>query len=367
MISAAEVSADLHASYLARELHDCKLFGMGGSHMKDAGVDVRLDITGHSSVGIIEALKHIPIQLSAFSKMKALLIKEKPDALILVDAQGFNMPLAKFARSKGIKTIYYISPQEWLWGTEKGIKNIAKNVDLVISIFKKEHEKNIAGGVNSVYYGHPLLDIVKPKMTRSEFCTRFGLDQNDKIIALCPGSRPYEIEILLPILKGVAEGLKCYQLIMPIASPVYSDKIQKFTKEQKMTVKVIQGYNFDCLKHSDLVIAKSGTVVLETVILGTPVIMFYKLTKLTYMIAKYLMKIRLPFYSMPNLLANELIVPEYVMDEATPENILMAANNAINDPTKITSGYKKVIEQLGEPGAVNKIAQKIKEFIKNKH
>jgi lipid-A-disaccharide synthase len=366
MMSAGEVSGDVHASYLARQLSGNTLFGMGGEHMRQAGVDVKVDITAIASVGIVEAIKHLPAQLSAFYKMKKLLTEERPDILILIDSQGFNMPLAKFAKKNGIRTVYYISPQEWLWGTTKGLVDMAKNLDLVISIFKKEHETNIAAGINSFYFGHPLLDIVRPSMSKQEYFSKYGLDPNIRIIALCPGSRPHEIEKLLPILIKASKQLGNCQLVMPVSSSKYAHKIHSMTAKHAPNIKVIEGNNYSVLKYCDLAIAKSGTIVLECVILNTPVIMFYKLSRLTYILGKYLLKIRLPYYSMPNLLVNKMIVPEFVMEEATPKNLVMSAADIIEAPLKETSGYKDVLAELGESGAINKAAQKIIEFASSK-
>lgn len=363
MLSAAEVSADLLGARLATELKGCRLFGMGGEKMRLAGVDVKIDITDKSSIGITEVIKHLPQQLSTLKALKKMLIGEKPDALILIDAQGLNMPLAKFAKSKGIKTIYYIAPQEWLWGTRKGINNVIRTVDLIISIFKKEHEIFKAAGGNSFYFGHPILDTVRSNMSWEDFRKKFGLNAQEKIIALCPGSRSHEIKNFLPILKDVAARIKSAQFVLPISSSKFRSEIEKNIAKLPVRIKIIDGFNYDVLANSDLVIAKSGTVVLESVILNTPVIMFYKLSPLTYWIGKNLLKIKLPYYSMPNILANKLVVPEFVMKDATAENIYNAAMKILADPDKAKSGYSEVRALLGEKGATKKAALKIIEFI----
>jgi len=362
MMSAAEVSGDVHGGFLARHLTGCQLFGMGGEKMRVAGVDIRVDITAKSTIGIIEALRYLPSQLIAFHKMKKMLVREKPHALILIDAQGFNMPLAKFAKSKGIRTIYYIAPQEWLWGTQKGVVKVAKTIDLIISIFKQEHDINIKAGGNSVYFGNPLIDLAKPTMTKEAFYRKFGLDPARKVIAMCPGSRPQELKILLPILVRVAKKLGNYQYIMPVSSSRFTGRIKKFVSKFDLGINVIEGFNYDVLAYSDLAIAKSGTIVLESVILGTPVIMFYKLSRLTYYIARNLLKINLPYYSMPNLLAGKMVVPEFVMEEATADNLYNAALKILRDPVKAKQNFDEVRSVLGEEGAAEKSAQKIIEF-----
>lgn len=366
MMSAAEISADILGSYLARELKGCQLFGMGGARMREAGVDVRLDITDKSSIGIIEALKFIPSHLITLSKLKKMLQKEKPDALILIDAQGLNMPLASYAKKMGIRTIYYVAPQEWLWGTKKGVEKVSKTIDLIISIFKQENEIYKSAGANSVYFGHPLLDIVRPAMNREQFCRKFDIDPAKKIIALCPGSRQQEIKSLLPILIDTAEKIKEAQFLMPVPSLLFKQRILDRVSRSKVKINLIEGHNYDVLANSDLVIAKSGTIVMECVCLGTPVIMFYKLSRLTYYIAKHMLKVNLPFYSMPNLLAGRQIVPEYLMEKATSENLSREAENILKSPEKMVSGYKEVIQLMGSPGATKKAAEKIIEFVKGR-
>jgi lipid-A-disaccharide synthase len=366
MMSALEVSADLHGSFLARQLKGCKLIGMGGEKMKAAGVDVRIDITEKSTVGIIEALKHIPSHLFVLAKMKKMLKDERPDALILIDAQGFNMPLASYAKSIGIRTIYYISPQEWLWGTKKGINKVANTIDLIISIFKKEHEAYLSAGGNSVYFGHPLLDIAKPSLTKEQFFAKYGLNHKEKVIALCPGSRQHELKSIFPIIIEAAKKLAPAQFLIPVSSSRFREVIKKHAGRSGLNVKIIEGPSYDVIAHSDLVIAKSGTVVLESVCLDTPVIMLYKLSPLTYYIAKNIMKIDLPFYSMPNILVNRLVVPEFVMKDADPNNIYDSAVKILKDTQKARKGYAEVRQTLGNPGAIEKAAQKIIEFAGSK-
>lgn len=364
MMSAAEVSADLLAGRLAEELKECQLFGMGGEKMRAAGVDVRIDITDKSSIGIIEAIRFLPTQLYTLHLLKKMLKRERPDALILVDAQGLNMPLAAYAKKLGIKTIYFIAPQEWLWGTKKGIGKVVRTIDLIISIFSNEHEAFKAAGGNSVYFGHPLLDVVKPSLSRAQFIEKFGLASGKKVIALCPGSRRHELKSLFPILISVASKIEGAQFVLPVSSSKFSGLIKEMVSASGVNMSVIEGHNYDVLANSDLVIAKSGTIVMECVLLGTPVIMFYKLSSLTYHIGRKLLGINLKYFSMPNILAGKMVIPEFVMEKATAENLYDEAVKALADPQRIRSGYADVRKLLGSPGSTKKAAQKIVEFVK---
>lgn len=374
MISAAEVSGDVHGSYLVREMKkidpSITFFGVGGEQLRAAGADVRIDITSKSTIGILEAIKHIPSHLKTINKLKKMMDNEKPDALILIDAQGFNMPLASIAKSKGIRTIYYIAPQEWLWGTEKGVRKVANTIDMIISIFQKEHEAYQRAGGNSVYFGHPLVDIAKASISRSEFMKKYRIEPNIKIITLCPGSRYQEIKGFLPMLaetaRKIKKDLRDVKFILPLSSTIFKDEVYKLINDSGIDILMVEKDNYNALGNSDLAIAVSGTVVLESALLGTPVIMFYKLSELTYFIAKNVLKINLPYYSMPNILLNEPAVPEYVMKEANAENLYKKAIELLSDSSKtdqIKDNFKKLKLQLGDPGMINKAAGSIVRYL----
>jgi lipid-A-disaccharide synthase len=199
-------------------------------------------------------------------------------------------------------------------------------------------------------------------MTRDEFFRKYSLIPGQKVIALCPGSRAHEIKSLLPVLLDVAGRLKGAQFVLPISSSKFKHIIEERISKTSLQIKVVEGHNYDVLAYSDLVIAKSGTIVLESVCLGTPVIMFYKLSPITYFIGKYLLKIKLDFYSMPNILTGRMIVPEYVMRQATADNIYNEARRMLADPGKAKVGYREVVSLLGQPGSIKRSAQKIIEF-----
>ena len=171
MLSAGEVSGDIHGAALAKELkilnRNIILFGMGGERMRSAGVELLYDLSSRGTVGIIEILKFLPSILFGISKMKRALKKEQPDLLVLIDYQGFNMMLAKYAKKLGIKTVYYIAPQEWLWGTPKGVKNVANTIDKILCIFEDEAKTYKKYGGNAVYIGNPNVDTTKSIISKA--------------------------------------------------------------------------------------------------------------------------------------------------------------------------------------------------------
>lgn len=381
MVSAGEVSGDVHGTYLVRELKKLNpniyFFGMGSEKLLAEGVDVKVDISKRGTIGIFEALPNLLPVYFAYLKMVALMKTEKPDMLILVDSQGINMPLARAAKKLGIKTVYYIAPQEWLWGTTKGIKKVSGTIDLIVSIFEKEHAAYKQAGGNSFYFGHPLMDIVKPSMSKEEACrTLFGCVRRNvegraaPVIALCPGSRTQEIKGLLPILLKAGELIKKElpdaRFIIPAASTEMIKQIFSYIGEG-FRPKAVIGNTYDILAASDLAICASGTINLEASILGTPNIMVYKLSPLTYFIGKHILKIgeKLKYFSMPNMLLEERVLPELVMEQAEPKTIAQEALSILTDQSrqsKMKAAFEKLRVKLGQPGVIEKVAREILKF-----
>ena len=371
LVSAGEVSGDVHGAYLVKELKklrpDIYFFGMGSERLAAEGVDIRLDITNQGTIGIFEALPNLLPIYSAFSKMTKLLTQEKPDLVLLIDSQGFNLPLAKFCKKAGIKTVYYIAPQEWLWGSPAGVKKVSETIDLIVAIFEKEYAVYKKAGANVVYFGHPLVDIVQPTLSKEAARKTFlGIDarivnrQTTNIIALCPGSRTREIKNLFPILLKAAEVIQKSKpnvfFIIPAASKDVANNIKTIISHYK----IVENQTYDVLNASDLAICTSGTINLEASLLGIPNIMIYKLSPLTYFIGKHILKIgeKLKYFSMPNILMNEKIIPELIMDEANPERIAQEALAILknNDQASRLLALRKM---LGAAGVVARCAAAI--------
>ena len=369
-ISAAEVSGDTHGAFLAKELKALQprlfLFGMGGEKMKAAGVNIRVDVTEKSTIGITEAFRHLPSQFFAYYRMVRLLKKEKPSAIVLIDAQGFNIPLAKAAKKLGIKTIYYISPHYWLWGIEKGLKEVAGTLDKIIAVFEDAASLYFKAGASVSYFGHPLVDTVKPTMRKEEFIKKFKLDPRIKIIGLFPGSRLQEIKALLPPQLRAGEiidsSIGGAQFLLALASPKLKNDVTKILKKAKISVKIVEGMNYDVLNASDAVIASGGSTTLEATLLNTPIIMFYKLSKLTEFIILRVMKISVPFYSLPSILEEKEVIPELVQKEATAENLAEETISLLVDKKKVAKmkeDFFSIRKKLGAPGVIKKVAETI--------
>lgn len=369
MLSAGEVSGDVHGARLVRELKkllpSAYFFGMGSERLLAEGVDVKVDIARRGTIGIFEALPNVLPIYFALQKMIGLLKSDRPDLLILIDSQGINMPLAKAAKKLGIKTVYYIAPQEWLWGTPKGVKKVAETVDLIVSIFEKEHETYKNAGGNSVYFGHPLVDIIGQQGKGGDAGMEAG--NRKPVIALCPGSRTQEIKNLLPILLQAAAIIKLAlpeaDFVIPAASTGTIKKIFNYIGDD-LRPRAVVGQTDDILLSSDLAICASGTINLEASLLGVPNIMVYKLHPLTYWVGKNILKIgeKLKFFSMPNILLDEKVVPELVMQEAEPQKIAAEALDILRQSSRqeeMKEKFAKLRRMLGQPGVVARIASRL--------
>ncbi|MBU0687077.1 MAG: lipid-A-disaccharide synthase [Candidatus Margulisbacteria bacterium] len=370
LITTLEPSGDLHASRLIKELKslspDIKIFGVGGENMKQAGAEIIMDTSKKGVVGLVETLSFLPSLLLAAQHIKKFMDQEKPDLLLCVDSQGFNVPLAAAAKKRGIKTIYYIAPQEWLWGTEKGVKKVVSVVDLIIAIFKKEAAAYKNAGGNVFYQGHPLLDIVKPSQNKEETCNKLGLNPKAPLVALCFGNRKQEIKNLTPLMLRTAKLIKNKLPDCQFVAPLFNHAFEKTLHQQidalLPEVLLVSGNNYNILNAAGAVLSTPGTVTLECAILETPVVATYKLNPLTYFIGKNILRFNLPYVTMPSLLVGHLVVPEYIQKAATPENLAEEIVNILMLPSRrdiLIEKLKEVKKELGSPGAVKKAAEVI--------
>ncbi len=352
-MSALEVSADIHGSKLINILKSKKeniyFYGIGGERMKEEGMDLFDDVTRYSTVGFIEPIPYIPKLLQVLKRVKQFIKSSRPDLVILIDAQGFNIPLAKFVKKLDIPTIYYFAPQYWLWGNKKKVKEILEILTWVIATFPQEYELYKSFGNNVVYFGHPLMDYLSPYT---------NLKKEEKLIGIFPGSRVQEIKTLTPIFLEIAQKLKGdgFDFVLPLASEKFSNLVHRYIKDKNF-IEIVSGKESQkYLSLSSLVLLASGTVTLEAAILKTPAFVFYKISPLTYYIAKRL--VHYQYIALPNILLNKMIFPEYVqkidVDEITNNMKTFFKDETYRE--KIYVELEQVKEKLGKPGVLEKIA-----------
>ncbi|MNK30119.1 Lipid-A-disaccharide synthase [compost metagenome] len=373
-LSAGEVSGDIHGSNLARELlalrPDLDLVGWGSHRMQAAGVSLLADLTPYSAVGLTEHLPGLKPISQATKEAQRYFETHRPDAVVCIDYQGANMVLAQTAKSLGIPTAYYIAPQEWIWGLRGGTRKVAQALDKILCIFEKEAQAYREAGGNVQFIGHPLLDMVPGPEVKAAVAAKAGLDADRPVIALFPGSRPMEVDRLLePMLQACVEvrrKLPQVQVVMPVATPDLASRLQaKLGKVPQPVTVIADAPGMAVMQLADVVLAASGTTILEAAVVGTPVIATYRISPLAGFVARRLLKI--PYVTLPNIVAGEAIVPELLQQDASPERMASEVLAMLDDPSRREqqlAGLSRVRAQLGEPGAVARGAEAILELAK---
>jgi lipid-A-disaccharide synthase len=374
LLVAGEVSGDLHGASLVEAIRriDPKIhfYGVGGEGLKKEGMELLFHSHSLSVVGITEALFKLRSVWKALQGLKNAIDHEKPDLAILIDFPEFNLRLARIACRKGIPVLYYVSPQVWAW-RPKRVKSIARLVKKMIVFFPFEVPLYEKEGVDVEWVGHPLLDIVKPSLSRERALQRFGLDPRRRTVGLLPGSRMQEVERLLPPLLASARLLHReipeLQFVIPLAPGIPESALSGEMKRFPIPIKVIQGLTYDVMNISELLITASGTATLEGAILRKPMVIVYKVSFLSYWIGRTM--IRVDHIGLVNLVAGKEIVPELIQDDASPERIAEESLRILKDLTlyhEITGSMGKVCQTLGEPGAVDRAARIVTSMLHDK-
>lgn len=366
LISVGEASGDMHAANLVQAVKksspNIQFYGMGANLMQNAGVNIIVNANKLSIMGWVEIITKFSAIRKAFRIMTDAVLHNKPDLLILVDYPGFNLRLAKVAKKAGIKVLYFISPKIWAWNQGR-VEIIKKYVDMMAVIFPFEVEFYKKRQVSVTFVGNPLLEMVKPKLTREAAQKTFNLNPNYKTIGLFPGSRKSEIKYLLPIMLATAQLLKTkypnLQFLLPQASSITIDELQPYLQSCPIKIQVVQNQNYDVMQVCDAIIAASGTATLEIALMAIPLVIIYKGSWLEYKIAKHLIKI--PYIGLCNILANKKIVQELLQYDATPKNITEEIEKILNDTnyrTEMTINLMKT-KNLLENSAKKDIVQLI--------
>ncbi|KPJ98067.1 MAG: hypothetical protein AMK71_12010 [Nitrospira bacterium SG8_35_4] len=328
MICAGESSGELYGASLSRQLKqnwpDIEIFGIGGSRMESEGVSMIAPIT--HILGIVEVLKHLFEIRRTFNKAKNALIRQKPDVLVLIDYPDFNIALAKKAKSAGIPILYYVSPQVWAWRAGR-VKTIASLVNrmAVLLPFEVTYYKN--AGLPCEFVGHPIVERMHITGTKEQLKADLGLDPQKNVVALLPGSRPNELQKHQSIIKEVAEKIHARYPDMQIVVPLVSGSV--FPGTLPACMKVVFDSTTEALACADAAAVTSGTATLETAVVGTPMVVFYKISPLTFLIGKMLSSVR--FISLVNILSGKEVVKELLQDEANADMIFSELTRIIED------------------------------------
>jgi len=361
LISAGEASSDMYAAGLAKALRErtgAQVFGMGGPQMAAAGVDLIADYHEVAVVGISEVLHKIPAVIGVQRRIAREAKKRRPALAILVDSPGTHLGVARRLKNIGIPVGYFIGPQVWAWrpGRVRVVKRLVKRM---VVIFPFEEKFYRDAGVPVDFVGHPLVDIVRSTLTREEFAARHGLNAKHPIVTLLPGSRPSEIEQHYPRLLETCRRLSNIPDIQFIhaAAPGLNADFFRSPATPGLTVKRVEGATYDALAAADCAIVASGTATVEAALLGTPMVVVYRVTPASAFILRRM--VRAPFVGMVNLIAGRIVAAELIQDQFTPAAVEFEARRILNSPearAKAKADLAEVRAKLGPGGAIERAA-----------
>ena len=370
LIICGEASGDLQASNLVSAISNInpniKFFAVGGELLKKCGASVFYDIKELSVIGLFDVIKKLP---RFFALKKIVLDKIKllnPQAIIFVDFSGFNLRIAKEIK-KSTRTIYYVSPQ--VWASRQGrIKTIKNYIHQMIVLFKFEEEFYKKHGITAQFVGHPLLDIVKPTMKKSELLEKLSFTEENPVIALLPGSRNAEIKNILPVMLEACSLMQKdfpkLQIVIAKSTQIDWEIYNRLLLKSGIKTQVVEGKTYDCLNIANFSLVASGTATLEAAIMQKPFAVIYKMNPLNYFLYRPMIKI--PYIGMVNIVAGKMIVPEFIQFRAKPALIAEEAIKTLKDTAKsekIKEELAKIKTLLGEKGAATRAAKIVTELV----
>ncbi len=363
-ISAGEASGDLYGSHLARAIWSIapqtRLSCLGGPHMQAAGVAAIVDNRRISVVGATEIAAHIRAIYGAWRKIRSHLLATRPALVVLIDFPEFNLHLGKFAKKIDAKVFYYISPQVWAW-REGRIKKIRRLVDRMAVILPFEKAFYASHGMDVDYVGHPLVDIMADLPDKTQ-CDRLYHRFDGPLVGLLPGSRRSEIKLMFDILMDagriISRSFPAARFLIPLAPSLDARDMESRAARWSLPVQVVHNDTYSAIRACDLILTVSGTVTLEAAILETPMIVIYKVSRLSRLIGKLL--IRVKYAGLPNVIADRAIAPEFVREEPTGPRVAECAIKFLMNPVLLEEQrleLRNIRNQLGAPGISARVAR----------
>jgi lipid-A-disaccharide synthase len=370
MLSAGEASGDLHGATMCRALRaldpGLRLIGMGGPRMAAAGVEILVDPTAHAAMGTNEALGRVPGLYRAYKLLVTRLREARPMAMVLIDFPEFNLRLARQARRAGIPVVYFIPPQLWAWRRGR-IRQMARRVTRVLAAFPFEKTLYEEAGVPVEFVGHPLLDVVPSNLDRAKARERLGVGERQALVGLLPGSRRQEVDRLLPPMLDAAARLGAdgrRYFVLGLAESVDRGHVDAHLRRASDAggppVEVVEGLTYEVMAASDAVLIASGTATLEAALLGAPMVVCYRVSRLSEVVVRLLK--RSAWISLPNIVAGRGVVPEILQDQVTGARLAREAERLLVDSVASTAqraAFKEVRSKLGQPGVGARAARAV--------
>ncbi|MGH9718128.1 MAG: lipid-A-disaccharide synthase [Candidatus Acidiferrales bacterium] len=366
LISAGEASSDMYAARIVKAIRErtgAHFFGMGGPRMAEAGVELIADYHEVAVVGIAEVLYKIPTVVWVQNRLAREATRRNASLAILVDSPGTHLGVARRLKKRGIPVGYFIGPQIWAWRPGR-VRVVKRRVKRMVVIFPFEEQIYRDAGVPVNFVGHPLAEVVHATMTREEFAARNGLDAGRPIVALLPGSRRKEIaQHYRTILEGCARIARQHtqrgavQFVDATAPGINLQPFAEYERSLGIDIRHVKGAVYDVLAAADCAIVASGTATVEAALLGTPMIVIYRVTPITAAILRHMVRTR--DFGMVNLIAGRRLAPELIQDDFTPGNLASEIGRLLNSESardEMKRGLAEVRVKLGSSGAIERAA-----------
>ncbi len=373
LIMVGEASGDQHGAKLITALRgsdsSLRFTGVGGERMREAGVDTFSNIQGLGVVGGIEIASALPALWRIYRRFLEEMKGGLYEAIILIDYPGFNLRLARAAKRRGLSVIYFIAPQVWAWWRSR-VKDMARWVDLVLSILPFEAEFYRKAGIEAHYVGHPLVGELRGVPDKRRAREELGLPPDSPVVGLLPGSRERELRSLLPPMLGAARDVQRVfpetRFLLPLAYTLSPRAVNEYLTDKTLDVRILEGVTLKAMSASDFLMVASGTATLEAGLLGVPMVIVYRVNGLTYWLTKNFL-IKIPYIGLVNIVAGRLVVPELIQADVTPGNIAREALKVLGDGSygeEVRARLGGVKGILGEREAYGEAASQIVSFLK---
>jgi lipid-A-disaccharide synthase len=369
LMVAGERSGDVYGAGLATALRArlgaVDIFGCGGEAMRQAGVETPVDAHEISVAGIFELVARLPRVYRAFRTLLREVARRRPQLAVLIDFPDFNLRLAKRLKRRNIPVVYFVSPQVWAWRAGR-LKQIRAYVAKMLCIFDFEEAIYRKAGIPVEYVGHPLVDLVRPHLTREEFFAKARLDPGTLTVALLPGSRQQEVRYNLPSMLDAATRLalaRQIQFVIPVAPTLDPLGLEKILLERyvgRATVRTVVHATYDALQHAEVAVVASGTATLEAALRERPMVVVYRVSPLSWLVGKFLVDV--PYYSMVNLLAGKPLVTELMQSDFTAPKLAAQVEYLLDHPEareKMVQEFRALKPRLGPGGALGRAADAV--------
>ena len=360
LISAGEPSGDLHGAGVARALRRrwpaARLYGFGGTQMREAGVELIAHVDELAVMGFAEVARHLPFFIGLLRDVRQRLDADPPDLVIPIDYPGFNLRLARMARDRRVPVLYYIAPQVWAWHRSR-MRELAANTDRLAVILPFEEALFREHGARAAFVGHPLLDLPDDMPAREAFCASLGIDAGKPILALFPGSRAQEVRRHLALFESAAERVRRarpdVQPVIAVGDAVPAELYARAGAARTPESRAL-------LQHATAALVKSGTTTLQAAVAGTPIVIAYQMHPLSYAIARRVVEV--PHVGLVNLVAGERLAPEFIQDEATPSALADALLPLLAEGperARTVAGLERVRAALQAPAGAGDAAERV--------